>query len=90
MAADFTKDPDANLDYSWDWTSWLQGGETITASTVTTTAGITLGTVTFTNVRTTAWLSAGDAGKLYQATNRITTSLGRIDDRTITIRVQQR
>ena len=90
MATDFIKDPDAVLDYSWDWSAWLEPGETISSSTVTVTAGITLDSQSNTAVRATAWLSGGVAGTLYQATDRITTSLGRTDDRTLTIRVTNR
>jgi hypothetical protein len=90
MATDFIKDPDAVLDYSWDWSSWLEPGETITTSDVFVTPGITLGTTSHTNVRATAWLSGGTNASLYQVTNRISTSLGRTDDRTITIRVTNR
>jgi hypothetical protein len=34
-----TKDPDAVLDYVFDWSSWLAEGETITAAEVTAVSG---------------------------------------------------
>jgi len=49
----FTKAPSAILDYLFDWTSWLATGETLTASTMTATTGITL-TPPPTNTTTTA------------------------------------
>jgi len=90
MASSYVKDPDANLDYSVDWSQWLQSGETITASTWVVTTGITKGTTSNTTTSTTVWLSGGTDGTKYTATNHITTSLARQDDRSITIRVQQR
>lgn len=89
-AADFTKDPDAVLDYVWDWSQWLAGAETITSSTVAVSSGINLDSNTNTTTTATAWLSGGTNGIPYTATNRITTSSGRTDDRTITIRVTSR
>jgi hypothetical protein len=88
--ADFIKDPQAVLDYGEDWSPWLQTGETISTSTWTVDPGITKGTDTKTTTTTTVWLSAGTVGTTYSATNHITTSLGRTDERTITILVQER
>jgi len=31
----YTQDPDARLDYTWDWSSWLQADDTILTATVT-------------------------------------------------------
>lgn len=88
--ADYTKDPDAVLDFMFDWSLWLSGGETITASTMTASAGINIDSSSNTTIRATAWLSGGTAGFPYTVTNHITTSLGRQDDRTITVRVTNR
>lgn len=84
------KDPDANLDYAWDWTSWLPDGDTITSHQVTVPDGLTLGTTTLTGAIVTAWISGGTPGELYTVTCRITTSDGRTDDRSRTIKVEQR
>lgn len=176
--AEFTskhKDPDAKLDYTFDWKvkGWLLSGDTIIASewiinpddlltndksliaisefgslatfttitvhefsvgkkvrilgvtpsgyngtwiigtTPTTTtftatldvSGLSPGTVfgsaqsppelekvmeSFTVERATIWLKGGVAGEDYEVTNRITTSQGRIDDRTVLIPVRER
>lgn len=87
---DFSKDPDAVLDYTFDWSRWLAQSETITTSTVTVSAGITLNSSSNTTTTATAWVSGGTAGKPYTITDRIVTNQGRTDDRTITIRVTNR
>lgn len=90
MAQDWTKDPDAVLDYAFDWQYWLAGGEAITSSTMIASPGINVDSSSNTSNRSTVWLSGGSAGQPYTITNRVTTSLGRTDDRTITIRVTNR
>lgn len=86
-----TKDPDATLDYGFDWSSWLQDGETITASSWTADTGLTLGTDTYDDTSTTVWISDGTPRHYpYTVTNRITTSAERIDERSILINVVQR
>ena len=84
------KDPDAKLDYAWDWTAWLTTDETITMATVLPVTGLTIESVTHAAGIVTAWISGGTLGQDYSVTCRITTSAGRIDDRTISIRVVQR
>lgn len=85
----FIKDPDARLDYGVDWTAWLNG-DTITASEWIVAAGLTADTPADDGEIATIWLSGGTAGTDYEATSRITTAAGRIDDRTITIRCYQK
>lgn len=90
-ATTFSLDPDANLDFAQDWSAWLADGETIISQTVTaSSANVTVGTVTATSTVVTAWLSAGVDGSVVQVTYHIETSQGRIDDRTLTIRVNER
>ncbi len=88
----YTKDPQAKLDYSVDWGSWLQPSETITASTWTVPDGITQATPapSFTTTEATIWLSGGTVGVYYAVVNHITTNQGREDDRTVHIHVAQR
>jgi len=85
--ADFTKDPDDVLDYSFDWSLWLATNETISTSTWILSPGITQNSATNTTLISTVWLSAGVAGQPYSVTNRITTNQTRTVDRTMTIRV---
>lgn len=90
MPNTFTKDPDAVLDYTVDWSAWLTTGDTITASSWTVEAGLTKDTDANTDSAATVWLSGGTAGSDYQCTNEIETADGRTDDRTITILVRER
>ena len=85
----YIKDPDAILDYSINWSSWLVTGDTITTSTWTAEAGIMIDSDTNTTTATTVWLSGGTAGESYDVTNHIVTDDGREDDRTITILVRE-
>jgi hypothetical protein len=86
---EFLKDPDATLDYSIDWSLYLVV-DTISAVTWTVPTGITKVSDSHTTTVATAWLSGGTAGADYPVTCRVTTVGGRVDDRTILIRVRQR
>ena len=88
----FVKDPSATLDYGVDWATrgWLATGETIVASDWTAPAGLTEGSSAINGGITVVWLSGGTTGQTYQVVNQITTSAGRIDQRTIEIRVRER
>ena len=87
----FTKDPDAVLDYSVDWLLWLAGDQ-ISSSEWILDPGATIQKITdtFTTSRTVVWLSGGDKGVTYLVTNRIVTVGGRTDDRTISVKVEDR
>lgn len=85
--SEFIKDPDAVLDYTVDWATWL-GTDTIsTSSWPVIPAGITKDSDTNSTTIATIWLSGGTIGETYQLTNRIVTAGGRTDDRTITINI---
>ena len=88
--ATYIKDPDAVLDYTLDWSSWLADGETISTSSWTVEAGITEDSDTNTSTNATIWLSGGTDGSSYIVTNRITTSESRTDDRSVKISVCER
>lgn len=87
----FTKDPDAVLDYSVDWLLWLAGDQ-ISTSEWLLEGGALLEKVTDTKTATkaTIWVQGGQAGTTYLVTNRIATVAGRTDDRSISIKVQER
>ena len=89
MADQFIKDPSAVLDYAFDWSAWL-GDDTITSHTVTAASGVTVASSTATTTAVTAWVSGGTAGQTYTVTNRIVTTGGRTDERTITLQVIDR
>ena len=99
----FTKDPDAVLDWYFDWAAlsngtgesdWLAGGESITeaAVTVAPTGGLTAGEPAVVNGGTAVqvWLSGGVAGVDYRVTCQVATSAGRTDERSATVKVRQR
>jgi hypothetical protein len=80
------KDPQAILDYSIDWTSWL-GLDTIQTSTWMVPTGITKPSDSLVGALATVWLSGGTVGTSYIVTNRVVTAGGRTDERSITVRV---
>lgn len=87
----FTKDPDATLDYGFDWATdgWL-GSDTIASATWVVPSGLTKGSETNTTTTATVWLSGGTVATDYTVTCRITTAGGRIDDRSLLIQVRNR
>ena len=86
----FTKDPDAVLDYSIDWSKWLAGDQIQTSEWIVSDPAIQAANESNTATRATVWLSGGAAGQSYTITNRITTSGGRTDDRSFTIKIAER
>lgn len=90
MAARYVKDPDAVLDYGFDWSQWLSGDDTISASTWTVPSGLTKDSQVRSTTVTTVWLSGGTAGTDYEIVNSIETAEGRKDDRTMVISVRDR
>ena len=81
------KDPDENLDYSFDWNEdgWLDSGDTIDSSVWSTPTGLTEGSKSNDTTTTTVWLSGGTAGKRYPVVNRVTTAEGRIGEWTLLV-----
>ena len=82
----YTKDPDAKLDYSVDWTSWLNTGATVDSVTWLVPSGLTNESESLSGAVATVILSGGTAGQQYQITCRVTDSAGLIDDRSFMIR----
>lgn len=83
------KDPDAILDYRINWQDWL-GPDTIETSEWIADAGLTVVFSSNTIHVTTVWLSGGVAGNRYKVVNRITTAMGRTDDRTLNVQVVEK
>jgi beta-lactamase regulating signal transducer with metallopeptidase domain len=92
------KDPNADLDYSWDWTKYL-AGVTDTIATVAFSVtepgndtSLTTHNPGFSGPLAVVWLTGGLVGKTYQVTCRITSahSPARIDDRSIYVKVVQK
>lgn len=87
---DHKKDPDATLDWIFDWIDWLAEAETITSATFIVDPGITIELEQSTTKTATVWLSGGTESQVYRVTCRITTSEGRTDDRSFTLRCTNR
>lgn len=92
--ATFIKDPGATLDFYIEWASWLSTGDAVSDADWTADTGITIGSGEYapsvSGTKATVWLSGGTAGTKYRVTCRLTTTAGRIDDRSITINVVDR
>jgi hypothetical protein len=85
------KDPDATLDYTFDWTAWLAGiTDSIVSFQFIIDPGIVLVSSSFLGALVTAIISGGTDGGAYNVTCRITTAAGRIDDRSMTIKIKDR
>jgi len=82
------KDPDSIIDYGVDWSNWLATGETITSSAWIVPAGLTNDSDSNTSTATAIFLSGGTSGTTYELTNRVTTSGGRTEDRSMLIKCQ--
>ena len=98
---EWTKDPDATLDYKFDWrastngsgdSDWLAAGETISSHTIDADAGITVDSSanSDTNTSVTVWLSGGTAGDDYKVRCEIVTNGSRTDERTMKIKCRER
>lgn len=90
MPTSNVKDPNARLDYVWDWSAYLEDGETITEHTVTVESGDVEidGTPQEASGVVTAWLQGGTTRSV--VTCHIVTSEGREDDRSRTITIRER
>ena len=94
----YYKDPDAVLDFLFDWSSWLASGESIDSHTVTVTCAdeetptLLVDSTSETSGIIFAWLSGGTAGYVYDVTCHMTTdnATPRTDDRTMKVRIQER
>ena len=87
--ATFIKDPDAILDYGVDWSNWLTDNETISSSDWDVPSGISKDSDSFSDTKTTIWLSGGTSGEEYRLINHIVTSQSRENDQTIKIRIRE-
>lgn len=90
----YAKDPGASLDYAIDWGAGYLGVETIASSNWTVepneTGGISIVSSSAGSTSTQATLAGGIAGNVYRVTNSVALTDGRGDERSITLRVEQR
>jgi hypothetical protein len=89
------KDPEAVLDYAIDWgAEYLADGELLAGSDWSVdpdeAGGVSVAGSGFDATTSTVKAAGGIAGRLYRLVNMITTATGRIDERSIVIRVEKR
>lgn len=84
------KDPDEILDYSLDWSTILETGETLSTVTWTVPSGLTKISDSEASGVTTIWLSGGTSGTLYELGIRVITSASRTYDLTVRLPVVTR
>lgn len=89
-----TKDPNAVLDYTLDWSDWLEPASDTIASVAVAVTGVTLDHTTNNGTSVTIWISGGTVGTRGEARVRITTvgtgARPRTDDRTVYFKIKER
>lgn len=89
--ATIVKDPQAVLDYTFNWTAWLDDiTDALASHLVTADAGITVDSSSIVGKTVVAWISGGTVGTTYRVACKVTTSGGRTDERSIFIKVKER
>ena len=87
---DYTKDPDALLDYKIDWNLWLAASDDfITSANASAEAGIVIKSSSKTSTIHTFFVSGGTVGVEYTITSRIHTNGGRRNDQSIIISIEE-
>ena len=88
------KDPEAVLDYSIDWGAEYLDGDLLAGSAWTVTPddsdGVAVVGDDFSATIASVKAAGGKAGKLYRLVNQVTLGSGRIDSRSIILRVEKR
>lgn len=88
------KDPAAVLDYSIDWGAEYLNGDLIAASSWSVDPdepdGVTIAGSDFDATSSTVKAAGGAAGKIYKLINQVTLQSGRVDDRSIVLRMEKR
>ena len=90
--ADWVKDPNALLDFTFDWTDWLVAGDSISTFNVSVkpsdhTNQIVVEQTTEQDGNVVLWLSQGRKNTRYFVECSIVTAEGRRDDRTKILKV---
>ena len=88
------KDPGTRIDFEFDWAAAYPGGQAVVASDWTVEpvedGGVTVVGAAHDLMEVTVTLAGGVAGHVYRVTNRVTMSDGQIDERSMTMRVEER
>lgn len=88
--ATIIKDPDENLDYSFNWADYLSPSSDTIESVVFAAVGATLGTVSNTTTLATAFVSGGVSGSTATLSCAITTAQGRVAQRSVFLKIKER
>lgn len=90
----YLKDPHSRIDYEMDWGGGYLDGQTILGSSWSVApveaGGPAIESDSFNLLKSAARVAAGISGHVYTLTNRVTLSDGTIDERSITLRVEDR
>lgn len=87
------KDTQARIDHAFDWTGYLDGqaiAESTWEAAPEEAGGVAVEAAAFDLGRSSARLTGGIAGRVYRVTNRVTLSDGQEDERSLTVRVEER
>ena len=92
------KDPDACVDFEFDWSAACPGGRAIAASEWNVTpgeadgeiGGVTVAAASHGLAHAIVTLAGGVVGRAYRVTNRVTMTDGQIDERSMVMRVEER
>ena len=88
------KDPGARVEYAVDWgDAYIDDQVIVEASWALEPAladGVAVSGASHDLLRCAATLAGGVAGGVYRVTNRVTLSDGQIDERSLTVRVEER
>ena len=86
------KDPNAVLDYVFDWTKWLASHTPVDeiASHSTSQVGVTVASSSRSGALVTVWISGGTLNQPASVTCRIVTTGGRTEDQTLHFVMRER
>lgn len=88
------KDPGSRIDFEFDWVTAYPDGQALVSSAWAVVpveaGGIEVAAMAHDLMQSTATLAGGIAGRVYRVTNRVTMSDGQIDERSMTLRVEER
>jgi hypothetical protein len=85
----FVKDPDATLDYTFNWADWLNDGDAISSFTIDAD-DFTIVSESNNDTAVTVVLSGGTLNGSFPVRCRITTNDGYVDDRTIFLTIREK
>lgn len=89
----YLKDPQAIVDYAIDWALYLEGRAIVASAWSVApeeTGGLAVEETSFEPARTAVRASGGLTGHAYSLANLVTLSDGSSDERSVTLRVEQR